>query len=254
MADIRFTCAKVNNAGHIGVLKPNADGYYTVCVGQVNAKNVNGVRYKDTSHFRSLFENSSSFMRQIKAGNLYAELGHPRQQPGESDLAFMRRGSNVEEKNWCAHFKEVWLDDKIVSQRPDLFEPGAVAIMALMKPAGVYASVTQELIDDPDRNLNFSIRCVANQVFEGGRPVRYIDEIINFDLVTDPGMTVANKFSAPTLESAGRDFDIQVTEDLMKRIMSQESAFATESSTRMLSAIQRAVSKPASKTPVFADW
>lgn len=248
MNEWRFTCETSTRVGNSGKLKPDADGYYTMIVGQLDAPNLNGAYY-DSASVKKLFESDNAqLLRQLRAHSLYGENGHPKRQGGQTDAEFLNRNFQVIEENACVFFKEIWLDYEYAKKFPGEFQKGAVVIFAKLKPGGEKARVLKELLDDPDRNICFSIRCMAEQKIVNGRPIRYINEIITFDLVIDPGMQVANRYLAPYAESAS----ILVTREMLQRIVLNESPVFTEDAKAVC---RNLLSKaPAAKTPAYLNW
>jgi hypothetical protein len=82
-----------------------------------------------------------------------------------------------------------------------------VSIIGLVKPSGPYGSFLQEQLDDPNQNVSFSIRSLVDLAAgPGGRTNKIITEIITWDYVSEPGISVANKYKAPGLEEYSHGF------------------------------------------------
>lgn len=249
-SEIRFTCELSKRLNKTGEIKPDDKGYYTMIVGQLNACNIHGAKYA-LEGARQLFEDrSSAFMRQIAAGNLRGEAGHPKKLPGETDEAFLNRNLSVDERNTCVFFKEVWLDYEYAKKFPQEFSPGTVVIFAKLKPAGAKANILERALANPDENICFSIRCLARQVFEKGKPVRYITEILTFDYVGDPGMATATKFLSPYTEDAS----IKVTRNMLERMIHSDSPLYTESNKAVAHRVLAQVIQTESKRPAHLNW
>ena len=55
-------------------------------------------------------DDSTVFRRRITRGVLCGELGHPEQKPGMSDNEYAMRILNIDEKNICVNWSEIYLD------------------------------------------------------------------------------------------------------------------------------------------------
>jgi hypothetical protein len=198
MTMIHFTQTKLNQINKEGVLKPDENGYYTVPLGAVNCYNAAGEFYSSEG-IENLFSQSSSLMRRIKNGNLYGELGHPKKLPNMSNFEFYQRARTIEETNVCMHISEVWLDydygKKVNSSLPNI-----IGIFGKVKPAGPHTNVLKEDLDNKKANVCFSIRCLTSVEVKNGVTVKKIEEIITWDRVIEPGISIANKWDAPSLE------------------------------------------------------
>ena len=197
--NITFACTRLYNTNKVGDLKKNADGYYTMVVGALNMFNSAGMYYdfKAAEHF---FKSSSSLMRRIEGGNLRGENGHPEFLAGMSNQEYFARLNRIDPKNVVCHFASLTLnfnDYKDEKGRP------IVAIIAEVCPSGALGHVLEKQLANPRENVCFSIRSFTDDKLVGGIVVRYIKNIVTFDYVIEPGMSVANKFNVmnPALEA-----------------------------------------------------
>lgn len=196
MSTVSFSSTYLAAKNKKGNLKPDSNGYYEVVVGGLNVYNSAGQFY--TYNESAELFNNSSFKRRIENGSLYSEVGHPVREPGMTDDQFLDRFLTIRETNISGHFNKVWLDhDSIKSPegRP------VVAIMAKVKPAGPFGPALKESLDNPDANTAFSVRGFTKDVNNAGRRDRILKTIITFDWVTEPGISIATKWSSPALES-----------------------------------------------------
>jgi hypothetical protein len=243
---IKYTETVFSEKGKSGIMTPDADGYFTVVVGALNSYNSAGEFYtaKDVVQ---LFDGSSHFQRRIKSGALYAELGHPKKQLNQSMEQFYNRVVTIDEKSICGHFSEVWLDFNFGKQHPELNAPDMIAIMAKVKPAGVNANALQLAFENPKQNLPFSIRGLTENKYINNRVERRLTNIITFDYVTEPGISIADKINAPGLEnrrvarvaseaySLREGTDTMIDRELMKRVLTNQlTSVGMESSNREL--------------------
>lgn len=194
--NVTFTCTRLNGTNKVGELKKNANGYYLMVVGALNMFNSAGMYYRADAakHF---FEESSSFMRRVQRGALRAEYGHPRRDPGMSMQAYYARLLSIYEDKECAHFASVSLDFE--NFKDDQGRP-IVAILAEVTPSGPLGHVLEKKLQNPMENVCFSIRSFTDDKMERGIINRYIKQIVTFDYVNEPGMSVAEKFNSPALE------------------------------------------------------
>ena len=262
---IKYTETVFSEKGKSGIMTPDSDGYYTVVVGALNSYNSAGEFYtaKDVVQ---LFDNSSHFQRRIKSGALYAELGHPKKQLNQSMEQFYNRVVSIDEKNICGHFSEVWLDFNFGKQHPELNNPDLIAIMAKVKPAGINASALQLAFDNPKQNAPFSIRGLTENKYVNNRVERRLKNIITFDYVTEPGISIADKINAPGLENrriANEAYtlregtDTMVDRAMMKRVLTNNlTNVGMESSNRELfNDILRTINGgQSSKASRLASW
>jgi len=192
-----FSCTALQGTNKAGDLKPDENGYYTLVLGALNVFNSAGAFYalKGSEDF---FKESSVFMRRVQSGCLKAECGHPKKSPAMSMRDWLNRVMSLEETNICCHIADVWLDYQNVKDengRP------IVAIMGKIKPAGPRGPALKEALDNPRENVCFSIRSLTDDRRENGVIVKYLNTIVAFDWVTEPGINFARKYFSPALES-----------------------------------------------------
>lgn len=195
--NVRFTCTQLQQSGKAGMLKPNAEGYYTLPVGGLNVFNSAGHFYT-ANGAKALFEGSSQLMRRVKRGALRGEVGHPVQQPGQDEDKFLMRILTIDERNICAHFSELWLD---FNNYKDTNGKPMVAIMALVCPSGAKGDMLQKSLDNPKENVCFSIRALTEDRYRGGVYERTLRNVVTFDFVNEPGIHIAEKYKSTALEN-----------------------------------------------------
>ncbi len=232
---VKFTESRIKATGKAGIMTPDSDGYYTVTVGALNCYNSAG-EYYTAEGALDLFKSSSQFMRRISSGALYAEVGHPKKPSDMSMDAYYNRVISIEETNVCAHFKEITLDFNFGKNNPEYGNKDIIAIIAKVKPAGPKANVTELAFNNPNQNAAFSIRGLTENKVVNGRTNRRLFNIITFDYVTEPGINIADKHTAPCLESIYSKVvmeshnDVHVDMNMLKHAFSDRtSPYATES-------------------------
>lgn len=248
---VKFTATKLASTGKQGILKPDADGYYTMPIGALNAFNSAG-EYYTLNGAKELFEQSSIFMRRIKNGCLKGETGHPKRLPGMSMDDYINRILTIDEKNVCCHFKEVWLDEQFGANNPEFKNPRMVAIMGKVKPTGPHAASLKASFDNPSENVCFSIRALTRDYYERGQTYRVLTSIVTWDNVNEPGLSNATKWSSPALESIGEQTIIR--RNLESLVQNVDENIVMESTKELAAeALSRSFIEPV-KSPLYLQW
>lgn len=244
---IRFTATKLVNNKKEGILTPDADGYYDLCIGALNSFNSAG-EYYTLKGAEELFNSSSAFMRRIANGCLEAEVDHPATKPGMTDKEYLHRILSIEKKNVCAHIREVRL-------QPMTNANGLVLIMGKVIPAGPHAQALRSALENKHQNVCFSIRALTSDYEQGRTRYRVLKYIQTFDWVSEPGISTANKWDAPALESINDRIillsDLEsIASNQTRSILSME-----ESSLSALSALESIRSAINTNTaPYYSQW
>lgn len=220
----KLGCTALNGVNKTGKLAPDENGYYTVILGALDFKNSIGAVYPSATakHF---FKEGSGLLRRIKGGYCRAEYGHPKPY-GLNSQDWITRILTIEETRICAHILEVWLDNTSVKDKDGR---AVLAIMGKIKPSGPYGNALLESLQNPLENVAFSIRCLTEDRFVNGRLEKHIREIVGWDFVVEPGLSVANKYQNPALESF-QDCDVPVTSILLQNTRCSVSQVGLESS------------------------
>lgn len=198
MSNVQFQCTALMGTNKVGKLKKDENGYYEVVLGGFNAYNsVNA--YYPLDPVKAMFEESHRFMRRIKKGVLRGEYGHPNRAHGESSDSFLARVSRIDERSVSHHIRDVRLDfDRV---KDDQGRP-IVAVIGWVKPCGPHGEALRQQFENPDENVCFSIRSFTNDSVNAmGILNKAIVEIITWDYVNEGGISSANKYSCPSLES-----------------------------------------------------
>lgn len=204
MAGVSFVATALMGTNKVGDLKPDSDGYYEVVLGGFETDNEHGHHYSFERQTQALFEESSQLMRQIKAGNLFGEYGHPKRSPGENILDFLKRCILVNEKMQSHHIRKVTIDPKNVK---DDKGRSIVAVLGEIKPLGPYAHALRDILGTRSANCCFSVRAQTDDTdLPNGKEKRSVKSIITWDYVADPGVSTSSKFHAPKLESFHDEF------------------------------------------------
>ncbi len=254
MSTVKFTATKLTSTGKAGVIKPDADGYYELIIGGLNTFNSAG-EYYTLNGAEELFKQSSIFMRRVTNGCLKGEVGHPKKLPGMSMDDYVNRILTIDEGNVCAHFKEVWLDTEFGKKNPKYNNNALVAIMAKVKPTGPKADSLANSLANNSENVCFSIRALTRDYHERGQTYRVLQQIICWDNVNEPGISIANKWDSPALENHS---DIIIRETTLKKIINHEVPVATESSIELaresLAVVQNNKGLKITNIPLIFKW
>jgi hypothetical protein len=200
MAMASYSCQALVGTNKAGQLKKDDNGYYYVVLGALDFYNSKGDFYSFQSA-KHLFESSSNLMRRVKNGNLRGECGHPRKAGNQSMTEYIYRILDIFEPNTSHHIREVIIDD--TSMKDKNGKP-VVLIRGWVKPSGPMGPALQKAFDNPDENVCFSIRSLTQDTrAPGGTFIKHLQEIATWDWVNEPGISVANKYSDPSLESLG---------------------------------------------------
>ncbi len=212
MSNIRFSCTSLAGTQKQGIIPKDANGYYDMVIGGLDILNSAG-EYYDHAGAKELFQESSSFMRRVKRGALRGEVGHPRREHGQSIDSYVSRILDIDEKNVCVHFSEIYLDFESF-KNPDGTK--IVAIRAKLAPSGPKAEFLKQSLENKQENVCFSIRSFTENTFKRGRTIKSIKTIVTFDYVNEPGIHIAEKYKSPSLESFD---DLSVSRPQMEKAL-----------------------------------
>lgn len=251
----KYSCTALMGTNKVGKLKCDEDGYYTMVVGALNVFNSAQAYYPlDTG--KKLFEESSSFMRRVREGNCKGEMGHPKRLPGQSMRDYVQRIMSIEETTVCCHFRSFYLEEgKLLDESGN----PVVAIMAEVKPAGPMGPALKESLENVDENVCFSIRSMTNDVRSpSGVIFKNLKTIVTFDCVTEPGISVAKKYHAPSLEGLEEEIVLPEHIDSLERKQSLGGA-SMEHGAIDINTIRDDLgwvkeSRPSSKFPASSNW
>ena len=204
-----------------GDIKPDEKGWYDVYLGALNFPNSVGAEY-DVEPVRQLLMNDSIIARRIAKGRLFGELGHPRQLPGMTDKEYIARLLDLNEQCEVFTIKTIAID----TSAKDKHGRPIIALRGLIKPSGPYRDVLQQKLDDPDINVNFSIRTLAQNYYQNGKLRKRVGNFITVDLVGEPGIDVADKYNAPSTES----YLVEVDGDTILSVAQNARSYGLESS------------------------
>lgn len=195
------------DSGKRGILKPMEDGspYYKLRAGGFNIKNRTGITYTLNEYIKECAREGSDFDRRIKNGQMFGELGHPKQYYLEkvggqivrtkiTDLfEWIMRLKHIEDSNVAMHIRRVHFDFTGGDNDPvynDIEVCGH----------GVWKQIFEDAMQNPDINGAVSIRTVTKPQ-QPGSMFREVDYWSCYDLVLEQGMLEACKHLQAGLES-----------------------------------------------------
>ena len=197
MSALKFECNLLNGTTKAGIIKPDADGYYDLIIGALNFDNSYGAQYCAESA-KLLFRAGTSLMRRLSSAYLSSEYGHPKREPGMTDDDYLARIMRIEETRECAHIKDVTIDMDCIK---DASGRRVIAFRAKVRPSGPYGPALKDKLENPKENVAFSIRSITDDEYRRGKLIKHLREIITWDYVREPGISIANKYQSPSLES-----------------------------------------------------
>jgi hypothetical protein len=177
-----------------GVLQCDDNGYYRCIVGAFDVKSRNGQFYPLTATVKSIFDDSSAFMRNVHEGNCRGELDHP-VIFGLSIMEIMDRLARMDGTRICVHYKHFELE---VSK--DEYGKPIVLVYAWLRPEPPYGHVIKHRLDNRDENCNFSVRSYTMESVRQGVKVKEITAIVTYDAVNNSGMKVTSKWDTEVSE------------------------------------------------------
>lgn len=213
MNKVSYSCTALMGTNKAGVLKPDEAGYYPLILGGLDVFNSAGAFYP-LGPAKELFDSSSTLQRRIRSGNLRGEYGHPKIN-GMNSREFMSRVLEIREENVCCHIREVTLLDGV----KDRNGRASVAIMGWVKPSGPMGNPLGESLENRHENVCFSIRSLTVDEYVRGVLTKTLKTVVTWDYVNEPGIAIANKYDAPTLEHLN---ELVVTPTMLAGIREQQ--------------------------------
>lgn len=181
--------AKIDTSIKTKTLQKDDQGYYKVILGAVNTYNSAGEYYGD-HYVEDLFSPNTYIGHMLAKGALMGEVNHPQFVPGMSNFDFFMRNNRIDQLNASHLIKNIEIVDsgKMEGGRPKKFIVGWVKPLESTKGG----KILKELLDTPEANVCFSIRCVIDP--SSSKNDMKIKTVITFDWVDLPGIAEANKF------------------------------------------------------------
>jgi hypothetical protein len=171
-----------------GELKQDGNGYYRCIVGAFDVKSRNGQFYPLTATVKSIFEDSSAFMRNVHEGNCRGELDHP-VIFGLGIMEIMDRLARMDSTRICVHYKHFELE-----VGKDEYGKPIILVYAWLRPEPPYGNVIQHRLDNRDEDCNFSVRSYTMESVQRGVKTKEITAIVTYDAVNNSGVEGTSKW------------------------------------------------------------
>jgi hypothetical protein len=203
-------------------LKVDANGYYECTLGAFNIYNSSGEYYPALESVKEMFSPGGSLRRRLDNGTCRGELDHPSPAQCKNLMDFIKRVLTIQPDRVSHHIASVTLNETRDDKGNNI-----VLCTGRLKPSGPYASTLQASLENVEENVAFSIRSLTNDKTLNGRKEKHIQTIVTWDYVNEPGISLANKFQTPTLESL--DSEVVILEDMLSDIAREKSPLGMES-------------------------
>lgn len=216
-----FEVTALKGVNRVGDIKRLDNGYLRVILGALEFDNSIGAVY-DQQRVERILATNGLFQKRINEGYLRGEWGHPKEYDYSDYRKFIQRIHTIDERNWAFHIRKVWVE-------PNFVLPNGQRICAILGEicsTGGRREDFDKIMANPDENLAFSIRSMATDRVVAGKVRKYIDNIITWDLVNEPGLSCANKYMSPSCESA---LIVPVQPAIIQSMAEESTALALES-------------------------
>lgn len=191
-----YSAAVLPSPGKKGILKRLDNKYSEVLIGAVGAAGNGGWIYDERTAI-DYMNNNPEFLSMMANRRMRSEWGHPVRAPGLSDPEWFERVCTMLESNWSSHIRKIHLTADLLKDEKGR---AVIGIIGEVTPCGPHAVSFERIMDNPDEDLNYSIRSFAKRCFSSYR--KHITRIVTFDSVFNPGIAMISKFNTPSMESA----------------------------------------------------
>lgn len=179
---------EVRDGKKLKAITPDKDGYYCnfpVAVLGAPSRSGHGMSYDPESAIAAMSNPKMPFFLRLQDGSLYGERGHPTIPENMNRKDKIRRILSIESKNLSHHFRKI--------AAAETLENGGVVIRADIKPYGTYGKDLEEQFLDPNMNVSFSLRAMADARRVGATMRRFIKHFVTFDSETIGGFDETSK-------------------------------------------------------------
>lgn len=246
-----YNCTALAGSNKVGILRPDVDGYYTVILGAFDFPNSAGDIYPWASA-QKLFDASGALIRRITTGQQRGEYGHPKPTPGMTNAQFITRICTIEETLVSHHIKEVWIDKETIKGPNGRM---VVAVMGKVKPCGPMGESLRAQLENPNENVAFSVRSLTRDVRVAGQKFKHMTTLVTWDYVNEPGISMANKYASPALESIGHEQALMESDFKAAAEQQEVSGVSMESGLDMLTVVdQQGFKRKVANLNSLAAW
>ncbi|MNY26398.1 hypothetical protein D3C86_1602450 [compost metagenome] len=143
-----------------------------------------------------MIEGSGGLMRMLETARLRGECGHPRFQPGMSQLAWFSRVNDIYEPNICFHIRRIRL-------APGVDDQGRAVTMVIgeVRESGKESAWFDKQMQNRDEDVCFSIRSFTEDKIVAGVKTKFLKKIVTWDTVNEPGIVKSSKYGTASMES-----------------------------------------------------
>lgn len=254
--NVFFSNTKLRLSGKKGILKPDSEGYFEFPIGAFNCMNSAGEVYTN-DNIDDIFSSSGVFMRKIQQGKLFGEWGHPMPRESETPNAYLARASNVDDKETCVFFKDVWNDKsagKHFTQYPGITSD-TIITFARLKPHGSKWEALQRAIEDPNVNIAFSVRNMGRDRVYRGKTYVSIEQIITWDAVTEQGVASSEKYGSMRLEHNRVNITPRVLDNMRHALSKGSIRMENADGVRaIIASAERLLGINSYSEPIYTGW
>jgi len=225
-----------------GKHKPESNGTYKLIVGALNYLSGNGCYYEYSEETAALYGKDSALQQQAYNGQQLSEKEHPVLKGMGKKQAF-ERFTSFDKNNMTNYITEyeVVKSDEVCK----LYGKPVYYIVATIAPAGPYAAELITALEDPEKDVAFSVRSFSKRSVVNGVVHKKQYRIIGYDNVNMPGIAIATKkhsiakgiYAAPvTIDAESYDYTLTDTdiESILKDSGDLFDDIDTESGKRMM--------------------
>lgn len=226
-----YTAVKQPTNEELQKIQPDSTGYWPVVLGGFNLANEHGEFYEFTNKVKSLFEDDSIMLRRLKKGLCCAEYGHPKLE-GLNDKQKVARVAFIDGDRICNHIRKVTLESTV-----DEFKKPIVLVKGEIRPDGPFGNVVADQLNNPCRNVAYSGRYFNDFKMVGGKLIRTVTDVVNYDWVVEGGVGIATQFQAISLEEFVEIYKFKFTPSVLdgaiKELESHNSLAMEDNSTTL---------------------
>ena len=217
---ITYSCAALIKSGKKGKLKQDEHGYSEICLGAFNVFNSGGIYYPMLDSVKEMFAAGGSLRLRLDKGQCHSELEHPAPVEGKDINHFVQRLLTIKADRVSAHIKSVSL-----VEGKDEKGKSIVRCMGMVRPAGPYGPSLEDSLANPCESTAFSVRSLCSTKPLNGRLEKHVTNIITWDQVLQPGISMANKFDTPSLEQLQDD---SIIPEAVLRGIAEDTALSSQ--------------------------
>lgn len=197
MKSVRYSNNVLSMINKVGNLPKLSNGYYEFVLGAVNFKSRNGGAIYTLESAMKMLEASSSLIERVQDGRLRGENGHPQINFFDIKPEDFVRMNQILESRISVHYRDIHIEPDYVDNFGNRFP----AFIGEGTPSGELGYVLEKSLANKDENIAFSVRSFTDNYYRNGQLYKDFVKIITWDIVNDPGLSVATKYGNASLES-----------------------------------------------------